>query len=141
MSKAGVRFTKEQMALIALFEDVTKSKVKDLVTLDDTVVFVVEKTKDSILSRYSIGLMEETLKKKINVIVYTDDVVEFLYNAFKPLKPESVSIKPSMRGGKYAVVAFKPLDKSKAIGRGGRRAELVRMLTRKYFGLETVLIR
>lgn len=141
MSKAGVRFTKEQMALVALFEDVTKSRVKDLIVLDDTLVFVVEKTKDSILSRASIELMEKTLKKRINVIVYTDDVVEFLYNAFRPLRPETVSIKPSMRGGKYAVVVFRPLDKSRAIGRGGRRAELIRMLTRKYFGLENVFIR
>jgi len=140
-----VRLTAKEMGLIALFQSVTGASVEDCIVDDknDRIIFVVKKGNVGLAigrGGRKIRLLERILRKRLEVVEYMDDVRDFLVNALRPVKVQSVRLTERPDGRKIAVITVDPRDKARAIGRNGRNAEKLRLLARKYFDIDNVII-
>ena len=140
-----VRLTAKEMSLIALFETVTGAAVEDCIVDDDNgrIIFVVKKGNVGLAigrGGRKIRLLERLMRKRLEVVEYCEDAREFLANALKPVNVQGIRLTEKTDGRKIAVITVDPRDKARAIGRNGRNAEKLRMLARKYFGIDNVVI-
>jgi len=140
-----VRLTAKEMGLIALFETMTGAVVEDCVVDDknDRIIFVVKKGHMGLAigkKGRKVKLLEKLMRKKLEVVEYSEDVREFLANALKPVRIQGIRLTERPDGRKIAVVSVDPRDKARAIGRNGRNAEKLRLLARRYFGIDNVMI-
>ncbi len=140
-----VRLTAKEMGLIALFETMTGAVVEDCVVDDknDRIIFVVKKGHMGLAigkKGRKVKLLERLMRKKLEVVEYSEDVREFLANALKPVRIQGIRLTERPDGRKIAVVSVDPKDKARAIGRNGRNAEKLRLLARRYFGIDNVMI-
>ena len=133
------------MGLIALFETMTGAVVEDCVVDDqnDRIIFVVRKGQVGLAigrGGRKIKLLEKLMRKRLEVVEYSEDVREFLTNALKPVRVQGIRLTERPDGRKIAVVSVDPRDKAKAIGKNGKNAQKLRLLARKYFGIDNVMI-
>ncbi|OYT52789.1 transcription elongation factor NusA [Candidatus Bathyarchaeota archaeon ex4484_135] len=133
------------MGLIALFETMTGAVVEDCVVDDknDRIIFVVKKGHMGLAigkKGRKVKLLEKLMRKKLEVVEYSEDVREFLANALKPVRIQGIRLTERPDGRKIAVVSVDPKDKARAIGKNGRNAEKLRLLARRYFGIDNVMI-
>ena len=140
-----VRLTAKEMGLIALFETMTGAVVEDCVVDDqnDRIIFVVRKGQVGLAigrGGRKIRLLEKLMRKRLEVVEYSEDVREFLMNALKPVKVQGIRLTERPDGRKIAVVSVDPRDKAKAIGKNGKNAQKLRLLAKKYFGIDNVMI-
>jgi len=140
-----VRLTAKEMGLIALFETMTGAVVEDCVVDDqnDRIIFVVRKGQVGLAigrGGRKIKLLEKLMRKRLEVVEYSEDVREFLTNALKPVRVQGIRLTERPDGRKIAVVSVDPRDKAKAIGKNGKNAQKLRLLARKYFGIDNVMI-
>ncbi len=161
MSKE-IKLTADELALMSVFQTVTGVRPVHCVLEDNNVFFLVDENdfpkmiaEARHLSSFQRGKvrsvdkiikelckeLSRTLRKNIFIIKFANDPERFLRNFFMLRKDEAVEF--HNRGGnrKYAVIRVQPRRKGFVIGRGGFRAKVGRELARKYFDLETVLIR
>ena len=140
-----VRLTAKEMGLIALFETMTGAIVEDCVIDDknDRIIFVVKKGYMGLAigkGGRKVKLLEKLMKKRLEVVEYSNDVREFITNALKPVRIQGIRLTERPDGRKIAVVSVDPRDKARAIGKNGRNAEKLRLLARRYFGIDNVMI-
>mgnify|MGYP000097141216 CR=1 FL=1 len=140
-----VRLTAKEISLIALFESTTGAAVEDCIIDDDNgrIIFVVKKGHVGLaIGRRGrkIKLLEKLIRKRLEVVEFSEDAKEFLTNALKPVEVQSIRLTEKPDGRKIAVITVDPRDKARAIGKNGRNAEKLRMLARKYFGIDNVMI-
>lgn len=140
-----IRFTNDEIRYIALFENITGAVARDLI-IDESEgrVIIVVRSGDVGLAIGKKGarvkMLSEMLNKNIDIIEYSDKPEDFLKNAFSPAKLNEIRITEKLNGQKIAVVTVNPRDKGIAIGKRGRIAERTRLLAKKYFEIDNVII-
>lgn len=140
-----IRFTNDEIRYIALFENITGAVARDLI-IDESEgrVIIVVRSGDVGLAIGKKGarvkMLSKMLNKNIDIIEYSDKPEDFLKNSFSPAKLNEIRITEKLNGQKIAVVTVNPRDKGIAIGKGGRIAERTRLLAKKYFEIDNVII-
>ncbi|MGC9149281.1 MAG: NusA-like transcription termination signal-binding factor, partial [Sulfolobales archaeon] len=77
--------------------------------------------------------------KNIEVIEYSDDFEKFVRNIFMPARV--ASIRKVQQGGKTVLyVNVHPDDKGVAIGKGGRNIHRARLVLKRYYDIDTVIV-
>src|SRR3989338_4190954 len=96
------------IGFISVFENVTKTKVKDCIAHEDSLIFIVEQNE---IGR-AIGkngqnakMLERLLKKKIRIVEFNPDVGQFVKNIAYPLKVDDV-------GKENELIIIKCMDRS-----------------------------
>ncbi|RLI38518.1 NusA-like transcription termination signal-binding factor [Candidatus Bathyarchaeota archaeon] len=85
-------------------------------------------------------MLERLLRKRLEVVEYVDDAREFLINALRPVRVQGFRLTEKPDGRRIAVITVDPRDKARAIGKNGRNAEKLRLLAKKYFDIDNVVI-
>lgn len=142
---SGIKFKKEEMRHIALFESVTGAIVKDCIIdkENNRVIFVVKKGDIGIaIGRRgkNIHILENMTNKKHQVIEYSNDPTQFIKNVLNPAEVKEVRITEGPDGKKMAVIVVNPQDKGIAIGKNGQNAERLRFLAKRYFRIQKLSI-
>ena len=138
-----IRLTSDEMRCIALFESVTGAGVKDCVIGDSCLVFVVRPGDAGVAigrGGSRVKLLRRMFGVNVEVVEYAEDLVGFVKNSFAPARVRQVRVVEKGDSGRVVVVSIEPSDKGVAIGRNGRKAERNRLLVRRYFGVESVVI-
>ena len=151
----NLKFTAEELSVMSFFESMTGVSPVDCVIQDDTVILVV-KSEDfdtllknvSMMQRKSRGAlrsllneMEKVIRKKITIVKYYSSPEQFLRNYFALRKEEDIKFITRPDGTSYAIVYVNPRRKGAVIGKNGVKAKQARMLAKKYFNLQTILIK
>ena len=131
------------LKLISLFESVTRAAVRDCITLEDKVVFVVNKGDAGAAigeKGDNIHRLRDILRKNIEIVEWADTPEEFIRNIFHAFDVTGVKIEK--RGSRNtAVVCVDPGQKARAIGKQGRNLHQARdILARHFQGIDAVLI-
>ncbi len=140
-----IKLTADEMRYMALFENVTGAASRDCLIENETnkIIFIT-KANEAGLAVGRNGLNVKTLRRmtgrNIEIIEYADTAIDFIKNAFNPARIREVRITEKPDGRKFAVVNVDPKDKGVAIGKGGEKAERVRQLVRRYFGIDNIII-
>ena len=140
-----VRLTAKEMGLIALFQTFTGASVEDCIIDDrnDRIIFVVKQGNVGLAigrGGRRIKMLERLLRKRLEVVEYVDDAREFLINALRPVRVQGFRLTEKPDGRRIAVITVDPRDKARAIGKNGRNVEKLRILARKYFDIDNVII-
>ncbi|MCK4902464.1 MAG: NusA-like transcription termination signal-binding factor [Thermoplasmatales archaeon] len=140
---ADIMFSNEDMQLINMASNVTKTHIMDCLNLDDRVIFIVQKGQLGA----AIGIKAKNLerlrglfKKTIKFIEFDEDRERFIVNLFKPYKVNSITLE----GDDESIVAKVQVDiseKSKIIGKGGRNIEIIRNLAKRHHSIKDVQIK
>jgi N utilization substance protein A len=88
----------------------------------------------------TIQNIERVLKKPVEVVEWSDDPSEMIRNALDPRAIQDVRITDKLDGSKSMTVIVDPRRKGAILGRGGKNAEKVRLIARKYFNITNVQI-
>ena len=140
-----IRLTGDEMRYIALFESITGAMARDCIIDNerDRVILVV-KPGDAGLAIGKHGsrikMLRRMVKKNIEVVEYADNPIEFIKNSFAPARVKEVRITERLDNKKVAVVTIDYHDKGIAIGKNGKTAERTRLLARRYFQIDNVVI-
>lgn len=141
----GIRLTSEEMRYIALFDSVTGAVAIDCVIDDkrDRIIMVIKPGDVGLaIGKHGarIKMFRDMVKKEVEIVESADDVVGLIKNSFAPARIKEVRILERLGNRKVAVVDVDRRDRGVAIGREGRTAERTRMLAKRYFQIDNVIV-
>lgn len=129
-----IKLDAETLRTFAMFERSTGAELKDVIEEDDRIIFVVvEGQVGRALGKGAMNLkrLRETLQKEVVLLGYAADREQFLKNVLHRHKVENVEWE-DRNGDIIAHVKIPQEEKGKAIGKGGRNIQMVRMLMKRH---------
>jgi N utilization substance protein A len=140
-----VKLSMDDMSLIATFERITGAAAVDVVLDDDgeRIIFVVrEKQLGKAIGKggSNVKAAAEAFGRTIDVVEIADTPEEFVKSALAPARVEEVKIVVHRDGNRVASVTVKTEDRGIAIGKDGRNVARARILARRHFDLNNVVI-
>jgi N utilization substance protein A len=139
-----IRLTNEEMRYIALFESITGATSEDcLIDEENERIIFIAKKGEMGLAIGKNGKNIDTLRKmtgrQIEVVENAGNPEELIRNSLSPARIKNMRITDNPKR-KIAVVEVEPKDKAIAIGRNGKTIEKTRMLVKRYFLIDHVVI-
>ncbi|NHJ14945.1 MAG: NusA-like transcription termination signal-binding factor [Candidatus Thorarchaeota archaeon] len=140
-----VKLSMDDMSLIATFERITGAAAVDVVLDEDgeRIIFVVrEKQLGKAIGKggSNVKAAAEAFGRTIDVVEIADTPEEFVKSALAPARVEEVKIIVHRDGNRVASVTVKSEDRGIAIGKDGRNVARARILARRHFDLNNVVI-
>ena len=143
--RQSIKLTTDQMRLISLFQNVTKTTARDCLDDEkhDKIIFVVNEGKMGLAigkGGSNIKSLQNILKRNVELIEYFDDPIKFLKNIFNPKLVNEVKLDTKPDGSSHAIVIVDHGKKGLVVGREGRNAEKARLFAKRYFDISNVQI-
>ena len=145
MSKSSVKITAEEFRYMALFSEITGVTVRDCIIDNENnrVIFLVnpDEVGRAIGSRgFFVQRLSKILSKTIEVVGYSDKLEEQVKYALAPARVTDVRVVERPNGVKIVYVAVNPADKAIAIGKNGRNVQRARLVLKRHFGIDSIII-
>ena len=144
MQSQRIRLKGDEMRLIALFESITGATSKDcLMDEENDRVILVTKKGEMGLAIGKAGRNINTLRKmtgrQIEVVEAADEPEQLIRNSLAPARVKTVRI-TERPDSKIAVIEVESRDKAIAIGKNGKTIDKTRLLAKRYFHIDHVII-
>jgi len=141
----SIKLTTDQMRMMSLFQNVTGATARDCVEDEkqDRVIFVVNTGKMGLAigkGGIHIKSLQNIVKRNVELVEFDDDPAKFLSNLLNSKLISEVKINKRPDGTKQAIVMVDARKKGIVVGREGRNAEKARLLAKRYFDINSVLI-
>lgn len=144
MQSQRIRLKGDEMRLIALFESITGATSKDCLIDEenDRVILVTKKGEMGLAigkAGRNINTLREMTGRQIEVVEAADEPEQLIRNSLAPAQVRTVRIteKPD---SKIAVIEVESRDKAIAIGKNGKTIDKTRLLAKRYFNIDHVII-
>ena len=142
---ARVRLSMDDMALIATFERITGASAIDVIRDDECkrVIFVVrQKQLGKAIGRggTNVKAAADAFGRTVDIVEMAETPEEFVKSALAPARVEQVKMIERRDGSIVASVTVKNEDRGIAIGRDGRNVARARILAKRHFNLDNVVI-
>jgi N utilization substance protein A len=142
---ARVKLSMEDMSLIAKFEQITGASAIDVIRDDESeriIIVVRPKQLGKAIGRGGVNVKaaSDAFGRAVDVVEIADTVEAFVKSALAPARVEQVKIIEHRDGTKVASVTVNKEDRGIAIGREGRNVARARILVRRHFDLNNVVI-
>ena len=149
--KERIRFTRQEISLINLFDSITGASTVDCAILPDKgtngeterIIFMVHKrdlTKALGKNGINVKKLKDKLSKSIDIIVYSDDLFSFIRDIFYPIKIKGIEDKKLADGRRIIIVHVDPRDLGLAIGKNGRNIHRAKFFVRRHFNVDNLII-
>ena len=140
-----IKLSMDDMAMIARFEQITGAAAIDIIRDDEgkrIIVVVRAKQLGQAIGRGGINVKaaSDVFGRAVDVVEMAETVEEFVKSALAPARVEAVKIIERRDGNKVASVTVKTEDRGIAIGREGRNVARARILVKRHFDLDNVVI-
>jgi N utilization substance protein A len=135
----------DDMAMIARFEQITGAAAIDIIRDDEgkrIIVVVRAKQLGKAIGRGGVNVKaaSDVFGRVVDVVEMAETVEDFVKSALAPARVEAVKIIEHRDGNKVASVTVKSEDRGIAIGREGRNVARARILVKRHFDLDNVVI-
>ncbi|MGC8568487.1 MAG: NusA-like transcription termination signal-binding factor [Nitrososphaeria archaeon] len=140
-----IKYTNEDLNLIKLFAQISGIVPKDLIRDDryNRVIIVVKKDevgkavgKDGINVQY----IRKTIKKDVVIVGYTDDIIEFVRGMLGDNVNATIREAYSPNGSKSIIIQVPQEQKGFVLGAKKQNIEKIKLLLKRYFGVENVRV-
>jgi len=140
-----VKLSMDDMAMIARFEQITGAAAVDVIRDDEgerIIIVVRAKQLGKAIGRGGVNVKaaSDVFGRAVDVVEMAETAEEFVKSALAPARVEGVKIIEHRDGNKVASVTVKQEDRGIAIGRDGRNVARARILVKRHFGLDNVVI-
>lgn len=141
---SSIRMSQEELSFISTLEGLTGALAVDCIWEkdDNRVIFIVRRNDTGkVIGRggTTIQRLREHFKKNIDVVEYSEKIEKFTSNTLAPAKTKNVEI-VEKAGRKTVIVTVIQREKGKAIGKNGRNIQRSRLLLKRHFGVNNVII-
>jgi N utilization substance protein A len=140
-----IRLTSEEIQYIALFENVTGAIAKDCI-IDgklNRIIFIVKAGDIGMAigrGGSNIQMLRRMVGRDVEVVEHADEPSSLIKNSLAPARIKEVRVSERPDGRRIVVVTVEPNDKGVAIGKNGKTAERTRLLAKRYFCIDNVII-
>ncbi|MDV3244207.1 MAG: NusA-like transcription termination signal-binding factor [Nitrososphaerales archaeon] len=140
-----IKLNSDQLSLMSMLHGMTGATARDCVVDEkqNRLIFVVAKGQMGLAigkDGVSVKKIERAVKRAVEVVEWSDDVSELVKNALGARYVQEVRVSDRPDGTKGVVVVVDPKKKGAALGMGGKNAEKVRLLAKRYFDVANVQI-
>ncbi len=140
-----VKLSMDDMAMIARFEQITGAAAVDVIRDDEgerIIIVVRAKQLGKAIGRGGVNVKaaSDVFGRAVDVVEMAETAEEFVKSALAPARVEAVKIIEHRDGNKVASVTVKNEDRGIAIGRDGRNVARARILVKRHFDLDNVVI-
>lgn len=143
----SIKFSREEMDLIKLFDAITGAATLDCVIIPDgeneRIVFMVNRvdlSKAVGKNGVNVKKLKEKLSKPIDIIAYSDELPKFIRYLLYPAKIIKIEEQNRNDGKRVILVHVKPEDKGLAIGKNGRNIQKTNIFVKRHFKVDNVVI-
>jgi len=141
----SIKLTTDQIRLISLFQNVTKTTARDCLDDEkqDKIIFVVNEGKMGLAigkGGSNIKSLQNILKRNVELVEHFDDPIKFLKNILNPKFVNEVKLDTKQDGSSQAIVIVDQGKKGLVVGREGRNAERARLFAKRYYNISSVQI-
>jgi N utilization substance protein A len=131
--------------MISMFQGMTGATARDCVIDEkaNRVIFVIAKGQMGLAigkEGAAVKKIERAVRRPVEVVEWADDIEGLVRNALGAKYVQEVRVGDRLDGTKGIVVVVDQRKKGAALGMGGKNAEKVRLLARRYFGVGNVQI-
>lgn len=139
------KLSSDQLSLMSMFNSMTGATARDCVVDEkqNRLIFLVSKGQMGLAigkEGAAVKKIERAVKRPVEVVEWSEDIAELVKNAMGPRYVQEVRVSERLDGTRGVVVVVDPKKKGAALGLGGRNAEKVRLLAKRYFGITNVQI-
>lgn len=139
------KMSSEEFKIISLLNSLTGVLAKDCIVdkENDRIIFVVNKEDSGkVIGKGGemIRRLRIKMNKEIDIVSYSEKVEEFAVNCVAPAHVENVQIN-ERDSKKYALITVKKSDKGRAIGRGGRTLQRSKLLLKRHYNIDNIVIK
>ncbi|ALU12002.1 transcription elongation factor NusA [Ignicoccus islandicus DSM 13165] len=139
-----VLLTHEEFQCMQIFSDITGASPIDCI-IDDKFNRVIALVRPEEVGKAigrrgaKIKTLKELLKKDVEVVPFSENLEECIKNIFMPAKVESVKVN---RTGKVKTVYVRiaEADKGIAIGKNGRNVHKARLILKRHFDIDNLVV-
>ncbi len=140
-----IKLTDMEMKYISLLEGLTGVTVMDCVIDEewDRVIYLVKPGQVGLaVGRDGINVknLRKFIGKDVEIVEYAERLEDLIRNSLFPARVSHIRVRTSVNGRKIVVVSVNPSEKGLAIGKGGRNIARARLLAKRYFGVDNVVI-
>lgn len=130
---------------MALLSELTNASVRDCIIEDENnrIIFMVnpEEVGKAIGPRgFFVQRLRKILNKEIEIVGFSDKLEEQVKLALAPARVKDMKLVTRPDGSKILYVAVNPADKALAIGKGGRNIQKVKLIMKRHFNIDSVII-
>lgn len=147
-SGKSIKFQREEMELIRLFDAITGAATLDCVILPDgedneRVIFMVKRQDlHRAVGKNGVNVkkLKEKLSKTIEIIAYSDELNKFVGYLLYPAKITQITEQKRNDNKRVLLVSVRQEDKGLAIGKNGRNIEKANALLRRHHNIDMLVI-
>lgn len=136
--------SQEALRFVSMLEGLTGALALDCIwdKAESRVIFVVRRhDTGKVIGRggTTIRRLREHFQKHVDVVEYSEQLETFASNTLAPAKTQNVELQEKL-GKKTVVITVIPQEKGRAIGKKGRNIQKSRLLLKRHFGVNNVII-
>jgi N utilization substance protein A len=133
------------MRYISLVQDLTGATIRDCIIDEenDTLIFIVKEGEAGLAigrNGSNVKKIKMILKKNIEIVEYSSEFDQLVRNIFAPARIASIKKVEHPAGKTVLYVNVHPQDKGIAIGKGGRNVHKARLILKRYYNIDNVII-
>ncbi len=140
-----IRLTDEEIRYATLFESMTGVTPIDVVIDGDfnRIIFVVGKNQAALAvgkGGSNVRMLKQIIGRDVEVVEYADTPEELIKNSLYPARVIAVKVTKSPSGNLVAITTVVPEDKGIAIGKNGRNIAKAKLLAKRYYDVDRVVL-
>jgi len=140
-----IKLSSDQLSLMSMFQGMTGATARDCVIDDkrDRVIFIVAQGQMGLAigkDGASVKKIERAVRRPVEVVEWADDIEGLIRNSLGAKFVQEIRMSDRLDGTKGVVVVVDPRKKGAVLGLGGKNAERVRLLAKRYFDISNVQI-
>jgi len=135
----NMKLTLDSINNINVFENLTRAKVKDCISEDGKLIFLVEEgnVKRALGNNNSnINRLSKILKKEIKIIAFSNDVCKFVSNLIYPNRADEIKLDDKI----VTITVIDAVVRGRIFGRGKENLKKINSLVKNYFDVEEVKV-
>ncbi len=140
-----IKLSSDELSLMSMFQGMTGATARDCVIDEkrDRVIFVVAQGQMGLAigkDGASVKKLERAVRRPVEVVEWADDVEGLVKTSLGAKFVQEVRVGERLDGTKGVVVIVDSRKKGAVLGLGGKNAEKVRLLAKRYFDVSNVQI-
>jgi N utilization substance protein A len=144
MLQPKIKLTSEEMKYMALFESITGATTMDCIIDEklERIIFVAKQGDMGLAigkGGKNINMLRKMTSRQIEVVEYADTAEQLVKNSLAPARIKEIRL-TERPDKKIIVVEVDARDKAIAIGKNGRTIDKTRLLVKRYFDIDHVVV-